>query len=75
MKKWDICPSLNKRKLSEEKVENVVKPPHNPTVKKRRRSGDIRTPFSRMPYIKPSRRHPAILTVRVPKGKEDIADA
>ncbi len=51
-----------------EKDENVVNPPHIPTVKKRRHSDDIINPFSKMPRKIPMRKHPAILIIRVPQG-------
>jgi len=42
-------PSLNKARFSLAKVENVVKPPQNPTVRNIRQSEFIISPFSDRP--------------------------
>ena len=58
-----------KEKASAEKVENVVKPPQNPTISKAFNLG-VRSPcLDKSPVISPKIRQPNIFTVKVAAGK------
>lgn len=52
-----------------EKVENVVKPPQNPTMRSRENAGDKFWKRLVTPHRSPINRHPATLAVNVPHGK------
>jgi len=58
--------SFNKFNVSKEKVENVVNPPQNPTVRNTLTKGEISS-FSLNPnMIMPIRRQPMKFTAKVP---------
>ena len=63
-----FCKSM---KASFEKEENVVNPPHIPTVRNTLHSCDIKPPFSVIPKRIPIRKLPEIFTRNVPQGKDD----
>jgi hypothetical protein len=53
------------------KVEKVVNPPQNPTVRKIRHSSEIIFVLSEIPKINPISKHPNKLTAMVPNGNDD----
>jgi hypothetical protein len=59
-------PSLNKARFSLAKVEKVVNPPQNPTVRNILHSEFIISPFSDNPKKIPISKQPKILTKKVP---------
>ena len=63
-----IAPSLNKFIVSNAKVENVVKPPKNPTNIKVRICGEMPR-SSKAPQISPIKNAPDTFTSKVPQGK------
>jgi len=56
--------------VSREKVEKVVKPPQNPTVRKILIPVLLRGPNSKRKIVKPRSKLPMIFTARVPNGKD-----
>jgi hypothetical protein len=70
--KYKKLPSLRSAIFSFEKVEKVVKPPQNPTVRKNRSSVLLRLPRSERPKSKPIRKQPRRFTIKVPKGKAEM---
>ena len=61
--------SRNKLIVSNENVENVVKPPQNPTPKKSFKFCDTNSLSSNPNIRNPSSKLPKILTNKVPNGK------
>ena len=63
--------SLFFRKLcfSKAKAENVVNPPQKPVARNKVLLGDNRLFFEDTPRMMPIRKHPAMLTKKVPKKK------
>lgn len=61
--------SFKRLKVSSEKVENVVKPPQKPMVRKILNWVLINSLSSKRKIIRPSRKLPAKLTLNVPYGK------
>lgn len=57
-----------KLKVSKEKVEKVVKPPQNPTIKREFSFGDIIPFLFNHPDNNPKIKHPKIFIVKVAKG-------
>lgn len=57
--------------FSSVKDENVVNPPQKPTTRNMRHSGETSPLRSKIPKRIPIRRHPVILTMKVPKGNAD----
>jgi hypothetical protein len=53
------------------KVEKVVKPPQNPTVRNIFHPGVRSELLSENPYINPISKQPVIFTTKVPKGNAD----
>ena len=53
------------------KVEKVVNPPQNPTVRKIRHSSEIIFVLSEIPKINPISKHPNKLTAMVPNGNDE----
>ena len=52
-------------------MENVVNPPQKPTVRNIFHPGLSNELLSESPYINPIKKHPAMFTKNVPKGKAD----
>jgi hypothetical protein len=63
-------PLCNSIRFSFVNEENVVNPPHNPTIRKSLHSRDRRLLFSEKPERNPIIKLPDILTRRVPTGIE-----
>ena len=61
----------NSMKDSLENVEKVVNPPHSPTVRNKRHSGDMKLLLSEIPKKTPMRRLPSIFTKKVPQGNTE----
>ena len=59
---------MPREKASKEKVEKVVKPPQNPTIRRELSWGETMPAFCMEPEINPNKRHPAILIVNVARG-------
>ena len=59
---WSIC------RLSLEKVEKVVKPPHNPVVRNRHHGCEVELNRPNKAKITPIRKHPTRFTAKVPQG-------
>ena len=57
-------------RFSSVKLEKVVKPPHNPTIRNSLASVDKRVVLSDIPATNPIMRLPRIFITRVPKGIE-----
>lgn len=70
-KKLKISLSRSIAMFSAANAENVVNPPQKPTVRNKRHSVLIKSPFSAMPYISPISKQPRILTTKVPYGNAD----
>jgi hypothetical protein len=66
-----MSPSLSMARFSFAKVEKVVNPPQNPTVRNIFQPGENKESLSDSPYINPIRKQPEILTKKVPKGKAE----
>lgn len=54
---------------SHEKLEKVVYPPHIPVIRNNRHSRLNQAYREAIPYSNPMRKHPEILTRKVPSGK------
>lgn len=54
---------------SKENVENVVKPPQKPTIKKAFNRGLTIPCLAKYPDNRPKRKHPVMLMIKVAKGK------
>ena len=65
-----ICPFCIKVRFSAVKDEKVVKPPQIPTIKNRRKPGDIISLFPEIPIIKPISKLPNTFTDKVPIGMD-----
>ena len=63
-------PACNRHKLSFEKVENVVKPPQNPTINSRFNCDEALTRL-KAAQSKPMSRQPTMLAVIVAHGNAD----
>jgi len=64
---WPLC---NSSRFSLVNEENVVKPPHNPTMSNNLRSEFNMTLFAAIPVRKPMIKLPVTFTVSVPIGME-----
>lgn len=59
---------LNKLKLSNAKVENVVKEPKNPITRKNLKTSFTKSLFCNKLIINPIKKHPIMLTIKIPTG-------
>lgn len=64
------CPFCINIMFSFEKDENVVNPPHTPTIRNNRKSGERISLFEEIPTRKPIKKLPNTFTVSVPIGME-----
>ena len=62
------CPFCISVKFSAVNDEKVVKPPQIPTIKNRRKPGEMISLFAETPIINPISKLPATFTVNVPMG-------
>lgn len=66
------CPFWTNWEFSLRKVENVVNPPHRPTVRNSFMEEPSQPPCSEQPQNRPMKKHPTTLTKKVPNGNESI---